>query len=52
MHELPDTGYLRLPQIIGDQRRHPPTPPLIPVSKSTWWQGVKESYAGKWVMTD
>jgi prophage regulatory protein len=42
MHELPDTGYLRLPQIIGDQRRHPPAPPLIPVSKSTWWQGVRD----------
>ena len=38
---LPETGFLRLPQIIGDQRTHPPTPPIIPVSKSTWWAGVK-----------
>ena len=38
---LSDTGYLRLPQIIGDPKATPPIPALIPVSKSTWWQGVK-----------
>lgn len=32
---LPETGFLRLKQIIG------PRGP-IPVSKSTWWQGVRE----------
>lgn len=42
MHQLPDTGFLRLPQIIGNAKAVPPLPPLIPVSKSTWWQGVKE----------
>ena len=31
MHALPATGYLRLPQILG----------IIPVSKSTWWAGVR-----------
>ena len=35
--QLPETGYLRLRQIIGDAL----TPPLIPVSKSTWWAGVE-----------
>jgi prophage regulatory protein len=39
---LPETGFLRLLQIIGDPRTDPPIPPLIPVSKSTWWAGVKE----------
>lgn len=29
---LPETGYVRLSQII---------PSIIPVSKSTWWTGVK-----------
>ena len=29
---LPTTGFLRLPQVLA----------LIPVSKSTWWAGVKE----------
>lgn len=42
MHRLPETGYLRLPQIIGDPTGTPPIPALIPVAKSTWWQGVKE----------
>lgn len=41
MYELPETGYLRLPQIIGNPKSEPPTPALIPVSKSTWWAGVK-----------
>lgn len=41
MHQLPETGYLRLPQIIGNPKTVPPTLPLIPVSKSTWWDGVK-----------
>jgi prophage regulatory protein len=41
MQSLPVTGYLRLPQIIGDLKANPPVPPLIPVSKSTWWEGVR-----------
>lgn len=36
---LPSTGYLRLSQIIGNKRTG--EPPLIPVSRSTWWAGVK-----------
>ncbi len=38
---LPETGYLRLSQIIGNPKANPPLPPIIPVSKSTWWAGVK-----------
>lgn len=30
-HALLETGYLRLPQILA----------IIPVSKSTWWAGVR-----------
>lgn len=41
MHKLPATGFLRLRQILGDPKATPPIPPLIPVSKSTWWAGVK-----------
>lgn len=41
MLQLPTTGFLRLPQIIGDKNAEPPIEPLIPVSKSTWWAGVK-----------
>ena len=42
MHQLPQTGYLRLPQINGNSRAEPPIPAVIPVGKSTWWQGVKD----------
>lgn len=42
MQELPQVGYLRLSQIIGDPKRNPPLPPIIPVGKSTWWQGVRD----------
>ncbi|WP_028319643.1 AlpA family phage regulatory protein [Desulfobulbus elongatus] len=38
---LPETGFLRLPQIVGDSKSKPPVPALIPVSRSTWWAGVK-----------
>ncbi|MDA8255370.1 MAG: transcriptional regulator [Betaproteobacteria bacterium] len=41
MDTLPETGYLRLPQIIGNRKASPPIPALIPVSKSTWWAGVR-----------
>jgi len=40
-HSLPETGYLRLHQIIGAPKADPPIPAIIPVSKSTWWAGVK-----------
>jgi len=40
MYKLPETGFLRLPQIIGDQKAEPPIPALIPVKKSCWWDGV------------
>jgi len=33
---------LRLSEILGDPHSSPPVPPLIPVSKSTWWKGVSE----------
>jgi hypothetical protein len=38
---LPETGFVRLPNIIGNAKADPPIPPIIPVSKSTWWAGVK-----------
>jgi len=44
MHILPETGYLRLSQILGNPKAQPPIPAVIPVSKSTWWAWVK---AGK-----
>jgi prophage regulatory protein len=34
-------GFLRLSQIIGDKKANPPIPPIIPVSATSWWNGVK-----------
>ncbi len=39
---LPEQGFLRIKQIIGDRKTG--IPPIIPVSKSTLWLWVK---AGK-----
>ncbi len=41
MQQLPETGFLRLSQIIGNPNAKPPTPPIIPVKKSCWWAGVQ-----------
>lgn len=41
MNRLPQTGFLRLNQIVGNPNAEPPIPAVIPVSKSTWWEGVK-----------
>lgn len=43
MHALPEVGYLRLNQIIGkpESKSSPALPPIFPVSRSTWWAGVK-----------
>lgn len=41
MHQLPEIGYLRLSQIIGNAKAKPPIPAIFPVGKSTWWKGVK-----------
>jgi len=38
---IPQKGFLRLKQIIGDRTADPPIPALIPLSKSTWWEGVR-----------
>lgn len=39
-YQLTETGYLRLPQIIGDAKRG--IPAIIPISKSAWWAGVRD----------
>lgn len=39
---LPETGFVRLPQIIGSRKTNPPTEGPIPISPSTWWLGVRE----------
>ena len=41
MNLIPQEGYLRLHQILGNNKSSPPIPPIIPVGKTTWWEGVK-----------
>ena len=41
INNFPKIGFVRLKQIIGDPKADPPLPPVIPVSRSTWWAGVK-----------
>ena len=36
---LPETGFLRLRQIIGDKKTNPA---IIPVFRSSWLAGVRE----------
>lgn len=40
---LPETGYLRLSQIVGKSATGttPAIPAIYPVSKSTWWAGCR-----------
>jgi len=38
---MADDCFLRLKQVLGDPAADPPLKPIIPVSKSTWWAGVK-----------
>jgi len=40
MNDMPSISpsFLRLKHIIGDSN----TPPIIPISKSSWWDGVKK----------
>jgi predicted DNA-binding transcriptional regulator AlpA len=42
---IPQVGYLRLKQIVGDPKATPPVPAIIPVGKSTWWKWVQEGKA-------
>ena len=36
---IPDTGFLRLWQIVGCKRRR--VEPIIPISRSSWFNGCK-----------
>jgi len=40
-NQLPETGFLRLSQIVGNPKANPPTPAIYPISSSSWWAGVK-----------
>ena len=39
-NQLPKDGLLRIDQICGNPKRG--IPPIIPVCKASWWNGVKD----------
>lgn len=45
MQQFPETGFLRLSQIVGTpadpEKGRAAVPGLFPVSRSTWWAGVR-----------
>lgn len=42
MHnQPPPLGFLRQKHILGDPKSRPPILPIIPISKSAWWDGIR-----------
>jgi prophage regulatory protein len=41
-HQLPETGFLRIWQIVGNPKAKPPIPPLLPIGRTTFLNGVRE----------
>ena len=39
--QVPEIGFLRVKQILGDEKAVPPIPPIIPIGRTKWWAGVK-----------
>lgn len=40
-NSIPESGFLREWQVIGDPQSDPPIPAIVPVGRSTWWAGIK-----------
>ncbi|MBK8752815.1 MAG: AlpA family phage regulatory protein [Candidatus Competibacteraceae bacterium] len=38
---LPKSGLVRVNQICGNPKADPPIPPILPISKTSWWNGVR-----------
>jgi prophage regulatory protein len=39
--QIPEAGFLRLWQIIGNPKAVPPTPALLPIGRTSFLNGVK-----------
>jgi len=39
--KLPEPGFTRLPKIIGDKNADPPVTGFLPMSKPSWYRGIK-----------
>lgn len=38
---LPEEGFVRVDRIVGNPKARPPVIGCLPISRSTWWAGVK-----------
>jgi predicted DNA-binding transcriptional regulator AlpA len=47
MTQLPEAGFLREKQILGNPRAKPPVLPIIPIAHSTWWDWIRQGRAPK-----
>jgi prophage regulatory protein len=45
---LPEIGYLRIRGVLGDPKRG--IPGLLPISRSSWFQGIREGRYPKGVL--
>lgn len=41
MSKLPENGYVKLRDILGDPKASPPIPAIVPVCKATWFAGQR-----------
>ena len=41
VRQIPEAGFLRIWQIIGNPKAEPPTPALIPIGRTSFLNGVK-----------
>lgn len=42
MYNLPEEGFVRISQIIGNKKSEPPIPGVYPVSKAQLWKLIQE----------
>ncbi|MFA6163975.1 MAG: AlpA family phage regulatory protein [Methylobacter sp.] len=40
-HQIPEAGFLRIWQIIGNPKAQPPIPALLPIGRTSFLNGVK-----------
>lgn len=39
--KIPEIGFMTIWQILGNKKANPPTPPLLPISRTTFLEGIR-----------
>lgn len=42
MTNIPETGFLRVSQIVGNKKTTPHVPAILPICKTRWYEGIKD----------